>query len=222
MLPREAYARILSEGQILGLKMLVGSEKRIFHFRADTVEGPNDLMNYSLGAAVQTNTAGTDWDEIIDSSGRYYLEPEYEKIIYHFFFGISPAQTWIYRRYPSNKDINSLLGTRTIGSGVGHIDGIKSPYRSPSPISEMFTIKGLHPSFLGYAPYAEPASITVRLNFFVTRYDVTFLGVDPSGTDEDQKRLIAPQEARDRAKVRTTGGHELVPIPSWIESSMRR
>jgi hypothetical protein len=222
MLPKETAARLFGEGDVIGLKMKTGSEKRVFYFQVETIEGPNDLADYSLGAAAATNTTGTDWDEITDSQGRYHLEPEFEKVLYQFFFGISPASAWVYRRYPSNRDLNSLIGTRAIGSGVGHIDGVKSPYYAPSYITEMFTLKGAHPAFLGYNPYSEPASITVRLYFYVTRYDVKFLGVDPSNSEEDARRVLASEDVRSRAVVRTMGGHELIDIPTWIESAMRR
>lgn len=223
MLPREVYERLLGEKGLLGLKMLYDGTKRVFFWQVETIEGPNDLMDYSLGTASAQATAGTGWSEITDSQGRYHVEPEFEKIIYHIFIGISPGQAWLYRRYPSNKDINNLLGTRAIGSGIGHIDGLKSPYRAPSPTTEFFTIKSLHPSFLGYAPYLEPTSIIVRLNFFVTRYDVRFLGIDPSGSeDADSKMVIAPADVRDRAKVRTMGGHELMDAPTWVTQLLRK
>lgn len=223
MLPEITVARLFKEREPFGLLLLLGSERRIFYWEAETIEQPNDLADYSLGSATALATAGTGWSEITDSQGRYHLEPENEKVVYHCFFGVSPGQAWIYRRYPANKDFNSLLGTRAIGSGIGHIDGVKSPYQTPTPVSEFFTMKGQHPSFLGYHPFGEPSSITVRLYFYVTRYDVKFLGVDPSGdAEKDDKRVIAPEGVRSRAPIRTVGGHELVPVSTWIETMLRK
>ena len=223
MLPSQTYARLLQDGEILGLRLTDGgAEKRTFLFKIITIEGPNDLTGYSMGAASAQNTAGTDWDEIVTSDGRYQLEPENERAIYHCFYGITPGQARIYTRYPSEKDLNSLLGTRSFGGSVGFIDGAKSPYLYPSPITEFFTMKGMHPSFNGYHPYLEPTSITIKLNFYVTRYDVEVIGVVPlGGQDADSKWLIAPGHAVARAKVRTVGGRGLVPIPSWLENKVR-
>lgn len=209
MLPREVIARLLNPQDILGLQMTIGTEKKIVYFTVDTVEGPNDLADFSIGAASALSTTGTGWSEIQDSAGRFILEPEYENIIYQFYIGIAPASAWLYRRYPGSKDLNSLLGTRAIGSGQGHIDGLKSPYKNPTPITEMYTVKNLHPSFLGYNPFADPSSITVRLYFYVTRYDVTLKG------------LTLSEEEKKRAAVRTMGGHDLVPAPTWIETRVR-
>lgn len=223
MLPSEVVSRLFAERDVLGLTMMVGAgEKRTAFWRIDTVEGPNDLADHSLGSASAQSTSGTGWNEIVDSQGRYHLESEYEKVVYQIFYGISPGQAWVYLRYPSNRDLNSLLGTRAIGSRVGHIDGRKSPYRTPSSTTELFTMYGLHPAFLGYHPYAEPSSITVRLYFYVTRYDVTFLGVDPSGDpSKDIGRKIAPEADRQLARVRGMGGRLLVDAPQWVLTAMK-
>lgn len=223
MLPSDVIRRLLDEGDIVGLLMsIAGTEKRRFYFQVETAEKPIMLADFSLGAASAMSSTGTGWQEIVDGSGRYHLEPEFERILYQFFFGVSPGQAYIYRRYPANVDINSLLGTRTIGGTVGLINGEMSPYRSPSSLSEMWSLKGLHPSFLGYHPYAEPSSITVRLNLFVMRYDVTFLGVDPSGVEADANRKIAPENIRAKASIRPVGGHQLVDVPSWVQNLMRQ
>lgn len=218
MLPSSVIDRLLREDQVLGLLMKRDGSKRTIYFRIETAEGPNDLMDFSLGAATAQAVAGTGWSEIQDSASRYYLEPGSQKIIYHFFFGVSPGQAWIYRRYPSNRDLNSLIATRAIGDPIGYVDGNKSPYRVPSPLTEMFSMYGMHPAFLGYNPFLEPVSITVRLNFFVVRYDVTVLGLNPVLTGG--KGLIVADNDRMQARVRPVGGHELIDVPSWIESAV--
>lgn len=209
MLSPEIIERLFKQQDILGLQMTFGSEKKTVYFQIDTVEYPNDLADFSLGTASALAVAGTTWSDIQDSASRFLLEPEYESIIYQLFFGINPGQAWVYRRYPANRDINSLVGTRAIGSGQGHIDGLKSPYKNPSPLTEMFTVRGARPAFLGYNPYADPASITVRLYFYVVRYDVTLKGFNL--TEEEKKRAV----------TRNVGGHDLVPAPTWIETRVR-
>jgi len=211
MLSDAIVSRVLKANDMLGLQMKLSNAPRIFYWNIKTVEFPNDLADFSLGAATAFSTTGTGWIEINDANTRYYLEPEFENIIYQFYFGVAPAQAQIYRRYPSNKDINSLFGTRAIGSGIGHIDGHKSPYRQPSVISEMFSVKGNHPSFLGYHPYAEPSSITVRLYFYIFRYNVEFKGLDSAVSDE----------IRNKAVVRPVGGQDPIDAPNWVQTLVK-
>jgi len=189
--------------------------RRIVYFEVEVVEGPVDLANFSLGAATAQAVAGTGWKEIQDSSSRYWLEPADEKVIYHFFYGVSPGQARVYLQYPSGVDINSLISTRAIGSDAGFVDGIKSPYRSPSVDTEMFSMKGAFPAFLGYNPYLEPASITIRLNFFVRRYTVKVLGVD------DGNGRVASPNVKHQAVVRAVGGRNLIDIPTWVQDGLR-
>lgn len=212
MLPSEVVNKILAEGDILGLKFLIDSEPKIFHFRIKTVEGPNDLKEYCLGstnggvtgtAASAQNTTGTGWDEIIDSAGRYFLEPEFGNIIFQSFYGISPSIAWTYRKYPSNVDRGSLRGTRTIGGKVGAISGKDSPLSVPSPLTELFTLKGNHPTFLGYHPYLEPSSIYIYMTFYVTRYGVDYL---KTPSPEEQAKAI----------IKTMGGETLFQAPEWL------
>jgi hypothetical protein len=209
VLPAEVVKRLLEEGDVLGLKMGTPGNNgvpQLYYFLIDTKEGPNDLEDYSLGSATGQNTTGTDWSEITDSQGRYLLEPEFEGNIFQVYYGVYPSYAWIYRRYPSNVDRGSLRGVRTIGDRtyrVGKIDGQKSPYRTPSPLTELFTMKGMHPAFLGYHPYLEPATTTIRLNFYVTKYGVRYL----SSPTEAQKA---------KAQVRILGGEALIEIPQWL------
>jgi len=216
MLPIEVVSRFLDERQILGLLMKVDGIRRIIYFETEVVEGPDDLMDFSLGAAVAQATAGTGWKTIQDSSSRYYLEPADDAVIYHFFYGISPGQARVYLQYPSGVDLNSLITTRAISDPVGFVDGIKSPYRSPSVVTEMFSMNGAYPAFLGYNPYKEPASITIRMNFFIMRYSVRLLGTDGGNWK------IAPPDVRARAAIRAVGGRNLVDVPSWIQTGLRR
>lgn len=211
MLSSEIINRILKPGEVLGLQMKMANLPRTFFWKVSTVEFPDNLADYTLGSASALNLTGTAWQEITDNANHYYLEPEANKIIYQVYFGIAPGQAYIYRAYPANRAINSLIGTRPIGpppvptanpaTGVGFIDGHQSPYRQPSVLSELFCLKDTHPAFLGYHPYAEPSSITVRLYFYIVRYDVVYQGID----------LAIP------AVVRQVGGHDVADAPAWVQ-----
>ena len=209
ILPPEAVKRLFSENDILGLKMRQGSALRVYYLRIKSVEGPNDVRDYSLGAATAQAAAGTDWNDIKDGSARYILQPQRSGVVYQAFYGIAPGYAWVYRRYPANVDLGGLQTTRTVGDRtyrIGYVDGLRSPYNSPSPETEFFTIMGTYPSFLGYHPYTEPASITVRMNFFISLYEVDWL-----------KNPTAEEVAR--ARVRTMGGVTLLDAPSWLSEA---
>ena len=202
-LPAEVLARIPDEGDWVGLKMLIGSTKTNFYFQIETKEGPNDLGEFSLGAAAAQAVAGTGWDEIQDSNNRYYLEPEFQNYLHLIYWGVTPSIARIYRQYPAGVDRGSLLGTRAIGDAAGWIDGVKSPAGFPSALTELWSLKGTHPAFAGYHPYTEPGSITVRMNFYLVKFYVNYVkGRQPP------PGLKVP--------VRTMGGNSLFEAPQWL------
>ena len=206
MLPPEVVRRLFAEADILGLKFRSDQAVAFRYLRIKTVEGPNNLRDYSLGAAAAQASAGTDWNEIQDGASRYILEPQQANIVYQAFYGIAPSYAWVYRRYPANVDRGGLQGARAIGDRtyrIGFVDGLDSPFMSPSPETEFFTVEGAHPAFLGYHPRLEPASITVRMNFFVVRYSVERIN-DPT------------VEEVARSKVRTMGGETMMDAPQWL------
>ena len=211
MLSPEVISRLFNEKDILGLKFATGVTPVIAYFEIKTVEGPINLKSYALGtAALAQNVVGTGWDEIRDAAGRLWLEPEFDNILFHVFFGINPDYAWVYQRFPSNVDRLSLVGTREIGGKVGAISGFDSPFRNPSPHTEFFTVRGVHPSFLGFHPYLEPPSVIIRLNFFVMRYGVDYLGYP------EHRDRRPTEEQMERAVIRTMGGEPPVPLPEWL------
>ena len=202
-LPREVIEKIPSEGGIVALRMKVEGRDTDFYFLIRSKEGPNDLREFSLGSASAMATAGTGWDDIQDSNNRYHLEPEFENYLYQVFYGITPSYAWLYRRYPANVDLGSLVATRAIGGNTGYVDGGSSPLRSPSAQTEFWTLKGNHPSFIGYHPYAVPTSITVRVSFYITKFFVDYL-------------RTPTEEQIEKAIVRTMGGVGLFDAPEWL------
>lgn len=203
MLPADVLKRIPDEGQIVALRMREGFTPKDYYFRMWAKEGPNDYMNFSLGAASAQSTTGTGWSSIQDSSNRYILQPENEKEMYFIYYGVSPSYAWVYRRYPSGEDRGSLIGTRAVGDPTGYIDGVKSPPHTPSALTEIITLMGTYPAFCGYHPYLEPSSITVRMNFYVVVFLVEYI---QNPTDAERKGIIP----------RTMGGLTLIETPSWV------
>ena len=212
-LPRDVLARIPDEGDAVGLRMRLANERRDFFFLILEKEGPVDLFEHSLGAASAQAVAGTGWDEVQDASNRYPLEPEFTRYLYQAFWGVTPSIARVYMQYPSGNDMLSLLGTRRVGTdSIGWIDGLKSPAHSPSLQTELWTTKGTHPAFNGYHPYLEPASITVRLNFYITKFWVDFIGARvPTRTVPQDIRGMA-----NRVFFRTMGGIFPMEAPDWL------
>jgi hypothetical protein len=198
--------RFHQEDDLLGLLFAKNNVARMYILRILTAEFPNNLQDFSLGAATPMSAAGTGWLTIEDSSGSEFLEPEKNSYINQVFFGVSPSPARIYRQYPSNVERGSLIGTRAVGSQVGYIDGRYSPLHCPHPQTEFFVVKGQHPAFNGYWPYAVPSTVTIYASFYVASY----------GVEEINPTVLTPLQ---RARVRriTMGGKELMTAPGWLE-----
>ena len=198
--------RFHNVGDVVALKMLEGSAVKLYPFRIEAQEFPNNRSEFSIGAATALAAAGTGWNTIQDASNRFILEPEFAEVIYQGFYGITPSIARVYRQYPSGVDRGSLVGTRNPGvDPIGYINGDMSPGLWPSPITEFYTVRGQHPAFYGYHPYARPATITVRLNFYITMYGVTCV---PNMTDAEILRVAK--------KIISVGGRTLMQAPGWM------
>lgn len=196
--------RLYHEGEVVALRMMEGAALKDYYFRVDTAEYPNNRSEFSLGSATALAAAGTGWNNITDSSNVYILEPQESNLLFQYWYGIGPSIARLYRRYPPGVDRGALLQTRNPGvDPEGYIDGVSSPLRVPSPITEGHSIKGLRPSFYGYHPYATPSTITVRLTFYVATYGLTYL----KGSDVDRTR---------RMRLITVGGRVPPQSPSWV------
>jgi hypothetical protein len=206
--PKEVSDRFLAEGDIIALKMLDGIQTHLYPFQVDTIEVPNNYAQFSIGSATALATAGTGWNTIQDTSNRYILEPESSGIIYQVFFGVYPSFARVYRQYPSGVDRGSLTGTRSPGTDpIGFISGDMSPLLFPSVVTEFFTLRGNHPAFYGYHPYGRPATVNVRLNFYIAVYGVSGIrrNNDDAWITENSRRII------------TMGGRTLMQAPTWVK-----
>lgn len=194
--------RVLKPGQVIGLWFREKNQTVRKNLLILDVEASN-LMDFSLGSATALSANGTGWSQVQDSSNRYLLQPQYEGILHQYFWGSNPGYAWIYSAYPANTVRGGLLNTPNIGGNpnVGFRRGWASPYLSPSPLSETFITFGINPAYLGYHPYAVPASITVRLNFWIYKYIV-------------QRTDLAPY------REYTMGGSPPVEAPKWLQGAV--
>lgn len=216
-LPDVVSDRLLIEDDVVGLKFNDGAASRVYYFKACERSFPVNLRDYSLGSITAMATAGSGWDAVQDSSSNNYLEPEDSDYINQGFFGVSPSYLRVFLRYPGNVDRLNLRGIRTVGGQVGYIDGRISPYVDPSCATEFFTVKEINPNFNGYHPYPEPSTVTGRMNFFINKVAVDYLGqTDSNGLAVPGKK--APTgSAIGKGRVVTMGGADsLIRTPDWI------
>lgn len=212
--------KLLKEGDIVALRFRAltrGYEPTAWFFRIDSVERPNNLKDFSLGAADAMASAGTGWSTVTNSSGVRWLEPGSPLVLYQLFYGVTPSQAWVYRQYQSGEDRGSLIQTRQIGQPVGFVSGVDSSYSWPSPETEMFIVNGVYPAFNGYHPYGEPASITVFMNFFVSAYGLTDLNPLVKDAEGLNKQTPEAVKIRQAARYYTMGGRTLMDPPNWLQ-----
>ena len=196
--------------------MLKGAERILIPLRIETTEGPNNLYEFSLGSITALAAAGSGWNTIQNSSNAYHLEPDSEDVLYQLFYGIYPSYVRVYRQFQSGVDRGALRGgVRNPGvDNIGWIDGQISPIKYPSPITELYTVKGVYPAFYAFHPYAEPSSITPRMTFYVFTYGVTPLSIKDE--DKGDPDYISPERLA-MVKTITMGGRTLMQAPGWLQ-----
>ncbi len=198
-LPQEILDRILKPGQVVGLWFTEGNQVVRKNLRILDYE-PTVLRDRIVGsAATALNTNGTTWDQIQDSSNRYLLQPTLEGYLHQYFYGVNPGYSWLYRSYPANKVRGGLVVPPAIGGNpnIGYTIGYDTPYQSPSAMTESFIVFGTNPAYLGYHPYAVPATITVRMNFWIFKYQVERVTLEPF-------------------REYTIGGSPPIEAPKWL------
>jgi len=182
-------------------------------FRVTDVEWAN-LEPWPLGAVAALSNL-TDYDQVQDANANHYLEPLDNLLIYHTFWGVTPATARIYVQYPGRADLGSILSTpRTITGDIGYIDGHKSPFWGPmSRATEVISVKDKYPQFQVYNPTGDDY-VNVMMNFDQRHYRYQIIR-DP-GLIKD---LISGKQAR---KLYTMGGAWPNPmdVPQWLRTDL--
>jgi hypothetical protein len=155
----------LQSGYLLALRFKEGYAC----FRIEDVEWSN-LEPWPLGAVAAAGSL-TEYDQVQDANANHYLEPFDRQLIYHSFWGVTPAPARIFVQFPGRTDIGSMLSTpRTLTGDVGYIDGHKSPFWGPySKATEIITVKEKYPQFQVLNPTGD-AFVNVMLNFDQRHY----------------------------------------------------
>jgi len=205
----EIYNYFLKPGQMLAVQMIENQSRKHYYFRILGVE--ETPYPYSFGAISAGSSSG--WKRPQDAQTRYFLEAAEESVAIHHFTGVSPTRAEIYLQYPLDKDRNSLVGSRTVGSGIGiFAEGKNSPYRDPSPRTELLSLKDIGPAFNAYTPVAA----TVRVFFWAVCYRITppITAVMDRISKPEEQML---DEERRRARVLPIFGKTPTEAPSWLQ-----
>lgn len=163
--------------------------------------------DYSFGSISAGSTSG--WKTPTDTEGRYYLEPQDENIIYQFFIGIYPSTARIYLSYPMRIDRMNLISVRDIPGNIGYWNGEDSPYRDPSPETELWTVKDLVPYFNAENPSITGKAITIYTNFYIIPFSYKVI--------KDEALIKEFINGKRRIKMITMGDPDRpISAPAWL------
>jgi hypothetical protein len=179
----------------------------------------SNLKTWSLGAcAAKSNIAA--YDEVQDTLNRHFLEPQNSDIIYHSFWGITPAPARIFVQYPARTNVGSMLQIDRLVApaggflaDVGYIDGRQSPFNGPfSHDTEIFTVKEQYPAFQAYNPLNDNMS-NVMLTFQQMQYTYQII--------KDAAIVKAALLGTQRATKYTMGPvYKTMAIPDWLSKKV--
>lgn len=167
---------------------------------------PWSLGNVTAGANLAT------YDEIQDAQSRHYLEPPktMKYIMYHTFWGVTPAPARVKVQFPTRNPLGSMLEIiRSDTDNVGYIDGYKSPFWGPFSLNtELFTVNERYPAVNPYNPTAD-AMANVMMNFDQRQYSYEII---------KDEALIKSILLGNTAKKYTMGTVDPVPmtLPAWL------
>jgi hypothetical protein len=173
---------------------------------------------YWFDSTVAIAAAGTSgWEAPTDANGRFYLEPTEEEIVYQFFTGITPSQSKLYLQYTQREDRMNLITPRAVPGPIGYWDGELSPYRNPSPMTELWTVHDIYPYFDAENVAMTGASAFVGASFYVTPFTYKVL---PGRKPEDRAKIFRFLRGERPCTVRTMGdGDRPIKCPYWLLST---
>lgn len=182
-------------------------------FRIVDLEWAN-LEPWSLGA-VLAGANLVDYDQVQDVNANHYLEPYDTKLIYHSFWGVTPAPARIFVQYPGRTDLGSILSAPRILTGdIGYVDGHTSPFWGPySKKTELFTVKERYPQFQALDPTGDNFA-NVMVNFDQRHYTYQII------TD---RALIKDMLVGSRTVKKYTMGpasSKTMTIPDWLQKAV--
>lgn len=173
-------------------------------------QGLTVYMPYEFddGSAIAVNgTSG--WESPADTTGRLYLEPQEEEIIYCSFIGITPSQCKLYLQYTQREDRLSLITPRPVPGVIGFWDGELSPYHDPGPLTELWTVHDIYPYFNAENVGITGRSVIVGASFWVTPFSYQVI--------KEKEKILKFLRGEKRCTVRTMGDADRpIKSPAWL------
>lgn len=181
---------------------------KIVRKQQQTIYAPYEFNSNVAVAAGSTS----DWETPTDSLSRYYLTPPKQDIVYQFFMGLSPSTTKVYEQFTQREDRMSLLAPRDVPGVIGYWDGEMTPYRDPSPQTELWSVKELYPYFNAENPYGTGESEILRASFYVNPFSYEVV--------KDKAKIESFIKGDKRSTIRTMGDpFRPVKAPWWLTNT---
>lgn len=164
---------------------------------------------------IAAQTAGSEDDEITDTTDRHYIIPrdDEQNLIFQVQVGIAPSRMQVYPIFGRDRAPN-LRGSAEPGEPQVPITGFDSPYNNPSREAEFFTINDMEfPSLQAFNPMdtAEEA----RLSFHVTK--MKYATIDDK---ETQRALLQGQiPARFAPMGMGAQARDQLKTPNWLRNT---
>jgi hypothetical protein len=175
-----------------------------------------NLQPWSLGAVASLANLAV-YNEIQDANSNHYLEPPktMREVIYHTFWGITPAPARIKWQFPSRQDLGNMLDqNRTLTDNIGFIDGMQSPFWGPmSSTTELFTVNERYPAFQVNNPTSD-AMANVMLNFRQRQYSYQLM------TDKALVKALLTGNMRIKKYTMGTVNPPPMTMPSWLQDAI--
>lgn len=173
-----------------------------------------NLQPWSLGFCAAGGNL-TAYDEIQDTQSRHYLEPPKteRELIYHSFFGVTPASARAKLQFPVRNDLGSMIEiNRTLTDNVGFIDGKKSPFWGPfSDVTEFFTVNETYPAVDIYNPTGDGFT-NVKLNIDQRQYSYELV------KDKALVKTLLVGQARVKKYTMGTINPQPMKMPLWLQT----
>lgn len=162
---------------------------------------------FNSGSVISAgSTSG--WETPTDDEGRYYLEPQNEDTLYQVFIGLTPSTAKLYLSYPKRIDRMNLITPRDIPGSIGYWDGEDTPYRNPSPETELWVTHDMVPYFNAENPSANNSQ-KIGASFYITLFSYQVV------TDRNIIEKFIKGEKR--ATLRTMGDpDQYISAPAWL------
>ena len=204
----------LNVGDVLGIRLQIASKDTDVYWKIQGKEFGD--YHHSFGSIAANTASG--WIDIQTAQNVRVLEPRSTSLVHQFFAGIAPSTGLLFYQYPINTDRNAIVGNRLVDeNGQGGVRGMQSPYHSPSPKTEFWTLQGLYPALNLFNSNDAAYTCRVALYAYMYRVEGPFEAREIGGEDRIEEML-------DRKRGRRVSIYGVTPIgaPTWVDEKWNR